>query len=82
MRLRKNGNSGIMVYFAVDELSDYLKMSRSTIYKKTMDRQIPFIKAGKKLLFKQEAIDLWLEDHSELLKSAYRSYLTSPIGII
>ena len=53
-----------MVYFAVDELSDYLKMSRSTIYKKTMDRQIPFIKANGKLLFRQETIDQWLDKHS------------------
>ena len=54
---------------SIDELKNYLKMSKSTIYKKTMDRQIPFIKAGKKLLFKQEAIDLWLEGHSYDTKS-------------
>ena len=58
-----------MVYMSIDELKNYLKMSKSTIYKKTMDRQIPFIKAGKKLLFKQEAIDLWLEGHSYDTKS-------------
>ncbi len=65
-----------MVYFAVDELSDYLKMSKSTIYKKTMDRQIPFIKTGKKLLFKQEAIDLWLEGHSYDTKAELTNNIT------
>ena len=40
-------------------------MSSSTIYKKTSSRQIPYIKSGKKLLFKKEAIDEWLEKYSQ-----------------
>ena len=63
-------------YLDVEELSDYLHMSKSTIYKKTMDFKIPFIKTGKKLLFKQEAIDLWLEGHSYDTKSELTNIIT------
>jgi excisionase family DNA binding protein len=52
-------------YLNLDELSDYIKLSKSSIYKLTMGNRIPFIKTGKKLLFKQEAIDQWLEQHAQ-----------------
>ena len=52
-------------YFNVVELSEYLHMSKSTIYKGTMSHRIPFIKAGKKLLFSQEAIDQWLQKFNQ-----------------
>jgi len=52
-------------YFDIGELSDYLHMSKSTIYKCTMSNRIPFIKAGKKLLFNQEAIDQWLQKFNQ-----------------
>jgi excisionase family DNA binding protein len=47
-------------YLNVDELAEYIKLSKSTIYKGTMSHRIPHIKAGKKLLFNQDAIDQWL----------------------
>ena len=52
-------------YFDVDDLSDYLHMSKSTIYKGTMSHRIPHIKAGKKLLFKKDAIDVWLQKFNQ-----------------
>jgi excisionase family DNA binding protein len=52
-------------YFSVGELSEYLHMSKSTIYKGTMSHRIPHIKAGKKLLFSQEAIDQWLQQFNQ-----------------
>ena len=51
-------------YLNVKELSDYIHLSSSTIYKKSHLRTIPFIKTGKKLLFKKEAIDEWLQQHA------------------
>ena len=48
---------------SLDQLADYLRMSKSTVYKKTSLRKIPFIKIGKKLLFRKDAIDKWLEEH-------------------
>ena len=50
-------------YLTIDDLSEYIHLSRSTIYKKTSARLIPYIKSGKKLLFKKDAIDEWLNEH-------------------
>ena len=52
-------------YMSINELSEYVNLSYSTIYKKTHLRTIPFIKTGKKLLFKKVAIDEWLEQHAQ-----------------
>jgi len=52
-------------YLNVDELAEYIKLSKSTIYKGTMSHRIPHIKAGKKLLFSQEAIDQWLQQFKQ-----------------
>ena len=52
-------------YLNVDELAEYIKLSKSTIYKGTMSHRIPHIKAGKKLLFSQEAIDQWLQQFNQ-----------------
>ena len=52
-------------YLGIDDLTEYIKLSKSSIYKMTMDNRIPFIKTGKKLLFKKEAIDQWLEQYAQ-----------------
>ncbi|MBN8565725.1 MAG: helix-turn-helix domain-containing protein [Flavobacteriales bacterium] len=44
----------------VKELSEYLKLSDSAIYKLTSTSQIPHYKSGKKLYFKKEDIDDWI----------------------
>ena len=49
-----------MHYMTVDELKDYIKKSKSTIYKLTSSNEIPHLKKGG-LLFKKEEIDKWLE---------------------
>lgn len=53
-----------MEYMTVEELKDYIKMSKSTIYKGCSNSKIPYIKTGKLLLFKKDAIDLWLQQYS------------------
>ena len=52
-------------YMTVEQLEDYIKLSKSTIYKGTMSHRIPHIKAGKKLLFSQDAIDQWLQQFNQ-----------------
>jgi excisionase family DNA binding protein len=52
-------------YFKIEELCEYINLSKSSVYKATMGNKIPFIKTGKKLLFKKEAIDQWLEQHAQ-----------------
>jgi len=46
--------------FGVLEVSAYLKISKTTVYKLTMDRQLPHYKSGKRLLFRKEEIDKWI----------------------
>ena len=61
-----------MNYLNIDELSEYLHMSKSTIYKGTMSHRIPHIKAGKKLLFSKDAIDQWLHKYNQPTIEEYR----------
>ena len=46
----------------VDELSDYLKIPKSTIYKLVREGKIPAQKIGRHWRFRKEAIDHWLEN--------------------
>ena len=47
--------------FSIDEVADYHNITKGTIYKFTSSSEIPHIKKGKRLLFKKDEIDLWLE---------------------
>lgn len=51
-------------YLKVKALSSYIGLSKSSIYKKVMKREIPFIKATGTLLFNQDEIDQWLHQHA------------------
>ncbi len=44
----------------VKDLSVYLKLSISAIYKLTSTSEIPHYKSGKRLYFKKEDIDEWI----------------------
>ena len=46
----------------VVEISDYLKIPRSTIYKLVREGKIPAQKIGRHWRFRKEAIDNWLEN--------------------
>jgi excisionase family DNA binding protein len=43
------------------ELMEYLRISRGTLDKLMRRHEIPFIKLGKKVLFRKREIDAWLE---------------------
>jgi excisionase family DNA binding protein len=45
----------------IDELAEYLKISKSTLYKLAQDGRIPGQKVGKHWRFRKDAIDRWLE---------------------
>ncbi len=45
----------------IRELSAYLKISTSTLYKLAQQRQVPGQKVGKHWRFRKEAIDRWLD---------------------
>ena len=44
----------------IDELSDYLRISRSTLYKLAQEGKVPCKKVGRHWRFRKEAIDRWL----------------------
>ncbi len=46
----------------VDELANYLKAKKSTIYDKVHSKSIPFLKNGNALRFRRKHIDLWLQN--------------------
>lgn len=44
-----------------DEAVAYLRMPKSSVYKLTSRRHIPFLKPGKRILFCKEQLDTWLQ---------------------
>lgn len=44
----------------VQEIANYIGVSRDLIYKMVRTNEIPFIRIGKRLLFRKESIDQWL----------------------
>jgi len=46
----------------IEELSAYLKIPKSTLYKLVREGKIPSQKIGRHWRFRKAAIDLWLEE--------------------
>jgi len=46
----------------IEELSAYLKIPKSTLYKIAQEGKVPGQKVGRHWRFRKEAIDLWLEE--------------------
>jgi len=46
------------------EASDYLGISRETLYKYVADERIPAFKLGNRWKFKKTILDLWMERQS------------------
>lgn len=53
----------------IDELSAYLKISKSTLYKLAQNGGLPGQKVGKRWRFHKKAIDDWLRQHPEQSRS-------------
>jgi excisionase family DNA binding protein len=60
-----------MKYINLKEVAEYLRKSKSSIYKWCRDGQIPYIKSGKNLLFNRDDIDKWLESQSVPTKEEF-----------
>ena len=54
-------NSGKKI-LNVDEAAEFISVSKSYIYKLTMDGLIPHYKRGKRLYFKVEELEEWLTE--------------------
>jgi len=48
----------------VEELSEYIGLSTSTIYSWVSQRRIPFVKCGRLTKFDLQRIDEWIEESS------------------
>lgn len=46
----------------IDDLSIYLKLSKSTLYKLVQEGKVPGQKIGKHWRFHREIVDSWLKD--------------------
>ncbi len=53
------------VVLTIEELSEYLKIPKSTLYKLVREGSVPCQKIGKHWRFHKDAIDLWLKQHVE-----------------
>jgi len=43
------------------ELQEYLRISRASVFKLLKANEIPVIRIGRKLLFRKDDIDRWLD---------------------
>lgn len=46
----------------IEDLANYLKISKSSLYKIVREGNIPAQKVGRHWRFRKSAIDLWLEE--------------------
>ena len=53
---------------SVKQISDFLNVSKSSIYNYAKDKAIPTIKIKGRLLFSQEALDKWIETKKQEAK--------------
>ena len=63
-----NGTVTITEVLNVEEAAKYTSLSKSAIYKKTSQREIPHSKRDKKLYFKRAELDEWLTQHKITLR--------------
>ena len=58
----KNDTSTVTIteVLNLNQAAEYVSLSKSAIYKKTSERNIPHFKKGKKLYFKRSELDHWL----------------------
>jgi excisionase family DNA binding protein len=48
-------------WLTIDELSEYLKMGRTKLYRMAQDGEIPASKVGNQWRFDREEIDEWMK---------------------
>jgi len=47
-------------FLDMDELAEYIKVSKSFLYKRVCYKTIPFVKLGARTVFVKEQIDQWV----------------------
>ena len=64
-------------WMSLDEVSVYTRIRKSTIYKYTSNRNMPFFKVGVSLKFNKKSVDEWLEGKRVLMKNEYKQQLSA-----
>ena len=49
------------IFMTRQELQEYLRISRASVFKLLKANEIPVIRIGRKLLFRKDDIDRWLD---------------------
>lgn len=57
------GSVTITEVLNLNQAAEYVSLSKSAIYKKTSERNIPHFKKGKKLYFKRSELNEWLTEN-------------------
>ncbi|HBQ28919.1 MAG TPA: DNA-binding protein [Desulfotomaculum sp.] len=50
------------IIMTLDEVAEYLKIKKKTLYNLVQQRKLPCFKVGGAWRFKREDIDLWIEE--------------------
>ena len=61
----------------LDEVSVYTRIRKSTIYKYTSNRNMPFFKVGVSLKFNRKSVDEWLEGKRVFTENEYKQQLSA-----
>lgn len=62
----------------MNEASEYLGISKLTLYGWVSERKLGFIKVGRLVKFKQEQLDRWIEQHTVKARPAIQERLNEP----
>jgi excisionase family DNA binding protein len=54
----------------VEQVADYLKIDKFTVYRLVTNRRIPAFKVGNQWRFKKQLIDDWLLRHSNFVEKS------------
>jgi len=58
---------------SLNELAEYFRTPKSTLYKLSEAGKVPSFKVGKELRFKRASIDRWIEQQEKAKKKTRRS---------
>jgi excisionase family DNA binding protein len=62
-------------FLNIDGVSDYLSISKSSIYKKVANKEIPHHKVGSRTLFDIDEINLWVKNDGTLTQRKEMTFM-------
>lgn len=62
-------------FLEIEGLSDYLSISKSNIYKKVANKQIPFHKVGSRTLFDVDEINTWVRSDGSINQTTPNTFM-------